>query len=258
MRTRLGLALVHASLLLVLPVHSQQLVVRDPQALAVVQQAHAAMGGSAALAFADTVIQATVTYPANPNASSTIVTVKTKGADRMRWESPSGDAVVARNGRSVRFSSGRWQQTHNPNARNQRYTHLPILLLANELVRGNASLTYAGTDTVDGRAAHRLRLARVSSLGTEQDEKYTNDSEIDVLVDAQTFLVLKISFQYLSSTDWRVSAPMEVYYSDYRVVGGIALPFRQRTVFSGNPIIELQITSFSANVGLADSEFEGR
>jgi hypothetical protein len=70
--------------------------------------------------------------------------------------------------------------------------------------------------------------------------------------------VVKVSYLLLSDTDWRRGRPLEVYYSDYRDVGGVAIPFQQKRVFSGTPVAELHLTSVQFNVGLSDSEFVGR
>jgi hypothetical protein len=229
---------------------------RDPQALAIAQQSHAAMGGVSAQNLTDTVIQATVTQGAEAQSPATLI-IKTKG-DRMRWESPAGDALVLRQGRAFRLLNGQWKPASDANTRNRRAEHLPALLLAHELGRDDVSATYVGTATVEGRSAHQVRLARVSSLGIEHDTKLTKDSELDVFIDAESFVILKVSYIHLSATDSRRGLPMEVYYGDYRRVGGLLVPFHQRVFFNGNPIYETRITSFAANVGLSDAEFEGR
>jgi hypothetical protein len=133
-----------------------------------------------------------------------------------------------------------------------------MLLLAHELARSDLSLAYIGLEAVEGHQAHRVRVARVSNLGSPVDEQITKNSEIDLFVDAQTFLVLKVSYIHLSETDWRRGVPMEIYYDDYRNVDGVLVPFYQRKVFNGTPISEMRITSVAFNVGLADTDFEGR
>lgn len=44
-------------------------------------------------------------------------------------------------------------------------------------------------------------------------------------------------------------------FSDYRVVGGLAVPFRQQDSDGGQLLYTLQLTQVQFNVGLSDSEF---
>jgi hypothetical protein len=232
---------------------------RDPQAITVVQLAATNMGVARLATVEDSLVEATASLPGQP-AEGTI-TIKTKGADRMRWDGTKGgethSEVISR-GRPSRSTRDGWRSGPSSNSRNRRADHMPALLLTHELPRTEVSLTYVGLEEVEGRQAHRVRMARVSNLGNALDEQLTKNSELDLLIDAQTFLVLKVSFIHLSETDWRRGLPMEIYYGDYRSVDGVAVPFYQRREFNGTPISELRITSVRFNIGLPDSDFEAR
>jgi len=234
---------------------------RDPQAIAVLAQSRAVMGSAVAVAALDTVVQGNITFPGDPSAPAAAVTIKAKGTEMMRWESIAGGratATVVNRGRSARLTERGWHTGPSANSRHKRIEHLPALLLAAELARSDVTASYAGMETIEGRSAHHLRVGRVSSLEGEVGEQLTKASELNLFVDAQTFFVLKIAYIHFSETDHRRGLPMEVHYSDYRLTGGHWIPFRQTVVFNGNTISQLQLTSFAANVGLADSEFAGR
>jgi len=189
------------------------------------------------------------------------VTIKAKGVEMFRWESTAGgrtSTVVVNRGRNARLTERGWNSGPSSNSRHKRAEHLPALLLAAELVRPDISFSYVGMGTVEGRNAHHIRLSRVSALDGEIGAELTKASELDLYVDAQTFFLVKIAYIHFSETDRRRGLPMEVRYSDYRLTAGHWIPFRQTVVFNGNAISQLQITSFAANVGLADSEFAGR
>jgi len=234
---------------------------RDPQAITLVQNAIAAMGGSGAGQIQDTLTQATTTWLQNPAAPATTTTIKTKGPDKLRVDNGSGSAlnsVIHNQGRNLRFAGAAWKQGPSANSFHKRPEHLPVVLLAYELARPDLTADYIGLETIGTQTAHHIRLARVSTMGNDLDAQQTKNSRLDVFIDPQSFLVLKISYLQFSETDWRLGLPMEIYYSDYRSVAGMLIPFNQRAVFNGNPMFNLSLSSVAFNQGLPDSDFEGR
>ncbi|GEM_PF-3074911 len=232
-----------------------QLVQRDPQAVAILRQSIAAMGG-ATVPLNDTVVQATVSNPSAGSAPRP-VTIKTLGGDRIRWDA-GGEAMVVSGGRGMRLKGGQWTSAPALNARNRRVEHIPALLLMAELVRGEVSVAYLGEEAVDGRTTKQVRVARVAVTTGDYDRQLTKNSELDLFIDSQTFLLLKLSYTQPLAFDWREGVPMEVFYADYRNVAGLAIPFAQRSVLNGNVISELQIIGIQLNTGLVAAEFEGR
>jgi hypothetical protein len=232
---------------------------RDPQALVVLQHAAASMGVARLASVQDSVVEATASLPGRQPEGT--ITIKTKGNDRMRWDGTKGgetNSEVVSRGRPSRSTREGWRSGPSANSQHRRPDHLPALLLTHELPRAEVSLTYVGLEEVEGRQTYHVRVARVSNLGNPVDEQITKNSELDLFIDAQTFLVLKVYYIHLSETDWRRGVPMEIYYGDYRNVDGVLVPFHQRKVFNGTTISEIRITSVRFNVGLADTDFEVR
>jgi hypothetical protein len=233
---------------------------RDAQALALLARSQAAMGGAVALQVQDSVVTATAWVPGRDSETGT-VTIKTRGPDQLRLDGnkdgQSFTSIVSR-GQPLRRTERGWASGPSSNSRNRRVDHLPFFCLAHELGRADLSATYVGLEKVNDRSAHHVRVARVSSLGSEVDERLTKNSELDIFIDEQTLLVIKVSYIHLSETDWRRGVPMEIYYSDYQNVSGVLIPTIQRKVFNGYAISEMRITSVTFNVGLTDSDFEGR
>lgn len=234
---------------------------RDPQAITLLQKTLAAMGGLGAAQIQDTVTEANISWPGKPAAPGSSTVIKTKGPDRIRIENHSAGAiqtVIHNQGRNLRSVGGSWKQAPSANSMHKRPEHLPALMLAYELERHGLSADYIGLETIGTQSAHHIRLARVSAMGNDLDAQMTKNSRLDVFIDSQSFLVLKISYVHLSEIDWRVGWPMEIYYSDYREVGGMLVPFNQRAVFNGNPMFILTVVSVAFNQGNPDSDFEGR
>jgi hypothetical protein len=232
---------------------------RDPQAMSVLGNAVAALGGSAIATIQDTVIQATLTPPQGHAEGPGTATFKTKGA-KIRSDATSGSksgTSIFNNGREFRSSDHGMLPAHSANADHKRIEHLPALMLAQELARNDFSATYVGQESVEGQTVQHIRLFRVSNRNPVADAQLTKNSELNVFVDAKTSRIVKISFPYVAENDWRQSLPMEIFYDDYRISNGIAVPFHQRYFFNGQPAGELQFTSVAINQGTPDSVFNG-
>jgi hypothetical protein len=74
-------------------------------------------------------------------------------------------------------------------------------------------------------------------------------------VDPQTGLVSKLRFTSYSEDDDVTRTEVEIVYSDYRRVNGIAVPFHQQTYLDGRLRTELQLSDVQFNVAIPDSEF---
>ncbi len=235
--------------------------VRDPQAVAVLRATLATMGGPGAAVIQDTVVQATVTPPANLGGSPGTLTITTKGAGMIRTDGSGGGktaSTIFNNGRETRSTERGWVTAHAANANHKRIDHLPALMIFYEIARAEISATYVGEETLEGRFVHHISITRISNTGNPSiDETATRNSQLDVFVDAQTNMVAKISYRHVAENDWRQSLSMEIYYDDYRTVNGIAVPFHQRHFYAGHPIGEMQVTSVAVNQGAPDTLFKG-
>jgi hypothetical protein len=232
---------------------------QDPKAVAILHQALAALGAQAVASIQDTVIQATITPPPNTGGTPGTITVKTKGTRLIRTDSSGGtknSSVIFNAGREFRSADTGWRAAPAANSNHKRIEHLPALMLAYEIARGDVSAVYVAEETLNGNSIHHIRLARVSQRGDSLDAMLTGVTQLDVFIDAQTFLVAKVAFPYMSEIDWRISFPMEIFYDQYQIVSGIAVPYHQRFVFNGQPISEWKITSVAINQGTPDSTFE--
>jgi hypothetical protein len=232
---------------------------RDPKAMAVLNNALAALGGSSIGAIQDSVVQATVTPPQGQAEGPGTATFKTKGT-KIRSDASSGSRTatsIFNNGREFRSSDHGMVPAHSANADHKRIEHLPALMLAQELVRGDFSATYVGQESLEGQTVDHVRVFRMSNRNPNADAQLTKNSELNIFVDTQTSQVVKISFPYVAENDWRQSLPMEIYYGQYQTVKGIAVPFHQRYFFNGQPAGELQVTSVAINQGTPDSVFNG-
>jgi hypothetical protein len=181
--------------------------------MSILQATLAAMGGQNAAALQDTVVQAAATPPANTPGTSGTLTITTKGVGMIRTDGSGGGktaSTIFNNGRELRSTEKGWVTAHSSNANHKRIEHLPVLMIFQEIARGEISATYVGQETLDGRSVQHISIARVASTGNpEIDRTLTRNSQLEVFVDAQTNLVAKVSFLHIAENDWRQGLPME-------------------------------------------------
>jgi hypothetical protein len=255
-RSQLALLLA-LSVLLIPKLSAQQL---SSQAATILSNCSAAMGSSATPQIADSVIQATVTNSATPDAAPNTVVIESKGTDQIRWaDTTNGNSsvVVTSHGVQRQETAKGWHIMASANSIHQRMLHLPGLMIGQELVRTDLSAAFVAAETLNNRSVYHVTLIRVFNFQNGNDSKLTKDSQIDVFIDAQTNLIAKISYIHLSETDWRIGFPVEIYYDDYRPVQGMMVPYHQRTIFNHTNTSDMQISSLKFNNGLPDSDFQG-
>ena len=232
---------------------AQQQARKDPQALAILAQCQAAMGASAGVR--DTIAEGTITFE---GGSSGTITIKSKGVAQYRLDVTSNGKQVANvfnAGTGHRQQDGKRADLPVWVTQYQRPEHIPAFSRMADFVLPNTNVAYVGLEDVGSRKAHHIRLWSLPSDGTPPEvEKLL--SEFHVFIDAESLLVVKTQSYLFSPEIIENRTPVENYYSDYRTVGGLAVPFRMVRVVSGKKWNEIVMTNVALNVGVADSDFQ--
>ena len=74
-------------------------------------------------------------------------------------------------------------------------------------------------------------------------------------VDATTHLPVALHFFTHPDDDLNVKIPVDVEFSDYRVVNGVQVPFRIQRYLNGTLQLDFTISAVTINPGLPDSDF---
>jgi hypothetical protein len=74
-------------------------------------------------------------------------------------------------------------------------------------------------------------------------------------IDPTSGAVLKIAYTNFSETNPDSGQAVEIYFSDFRVINGERVPFRQTEFDDGVLESDLTLTSITFNNGLADTDF---
>lgn len=233
---------------------------RDPQAVTLVQQSLAAMGGAQALAFADSLAIGNVQSFKPDGTSVTLPIVKkTKGTKMVRTEvqRPEGTRLRIVNSGigALQFPNGTIRRLFPNNTVAERIEHIPALSILSEWQSSNIEARYIGADTVNSSPVQVVAISFIPTSDPQWIGFYRSTTQTLFFIDQTTNLVSKIQYQNFAENDSNVSEKVEVFFSDYRLVSGVLVPFTQSSYADGRLRSTLTLTSFAFNTGLSDSEF---
>jgi hypothetical protein len=103
------------------------------------------------------------------------------------------------------------------------------------------TIAYVGTETVEKRPTHRLKV-RLKSGG-----------EVLVDLDAETFLEVRLSREVDMAG---APATIETLMSDFRAVSGLMLPYAIRNVVNGQPQARIAVDRIDVDVPIDDGLFQ--
>ncbi len=241
-------------LILCVPIGAQQTPTRDPQAIGVLQQSLAAMGGSVPT---DSVAIGTIVVVAGSTTETGTIRILSRGVDQ------SAEQIHTTTGnRAVIYSRGFANEVQGTSVKRlqlelvvtSQCPDFPLALLAGALNRADSAFQYVGLETLNGAPAQRIRFWRTFS--TNQRVKYLEGFSVkDLWVDAASGLPRKLSYIERSALGSRDALRVDVFYADYRSISGVFYPFLIRKSLNGTPWATIAIANVVFNAGLSDADF---
>jgi hypothetical protein len=237
---------------------SAVVVTKDSQATTIAQQALLRTGSTVAATYADSLSTGTLTI-ATTSPKSLPVVLKTKGTDRIRIElqMPAGPQIRITNaGQAViKKPDGNIKRLILNNTISERVRHIPAFSLLAELMSSAVEISGLEYKIVNGQAATVIPLCLPTSSDPNQAKQFCSMTKTKFFVDQETGMVSKMEYTNFTEEDGGSGAKVEIFYSDYRQVSGVAIPFRQDTYINGQLRSLLILDSVTFNSGLADSDF---
>ena len=231
-------------------------VIKDASAVAIAQKALAALGG--AQSFMDITVSGTttlhgdtgtVTYPitlrGSGQASVSSSIQKPKSTDTYMTD---GSAVCLNGKASPSAADGYWSMQA------RRIDFIPALSLLREYSDSNVQLQYAGADAVNGQTVDVIALSFHSPDAPPGFDSLSATQRL-FYVDRASGSLVKMQYRTLTTYTDDLGVKTEVYYSNYQVVSGFAVPFSQVTYLDGRLAIELVLQSAAFNTGVAADNF---
>ena len=225
--------------------------VRDPQAIALVEQALAALGGADAQQTVRTaVIRGTMQTADSPDASSFLWEDDLSGkVPEFRKEIRSGNSVHV-------FISGHGEPAHQKNGRLRKLArqvalavpplYLPGVILAGQLRDQSRSFQFVN----DNSGFSHVRTAW--NFGSATAFNYPQDWYLD----PSTKLPVRVQYMVPSTQMLGHMEPASMDFSDFRVISGIAVPFKIIGHGAGQQARTFAVTSVQTNTIIGPTHFE--
>lgn len=245
---------------------NDQTVVKEPGALAVARSSMQAMGGAALAAYRDSLASGTVTIHSDTGTRTFHEVIRSKGLHMLRIDRDSEKI------HETYISDGTWaifkrakrdcSSTDLQNLHAQRVDYIPGLSILSEHGTKNMNAQYGGTELVNGQLTDVIALSFVVKHPPEFN--WRNVPGFDGLkltqrvfyVDHSTHLITKVQFAHFFGNHVEEGTKTEVYFSNYKLIDGIAVPFSTRTFMDGKLISKRDLLSIVFNTGLSDSDFD--
>jgi len=235
----------------------------QPQAIA--GQALAAMGvtetvpgvltNAQGVVIQDTVAIGTISFA---DGRTGTIRIETKGLDRQRH-----DVNIGSNQTTTIYNGGIGYLIQGTNrsrlplwfTQYHRSEHIPVLSRLADNQLPNSIMAYSGLETLNGASVQHIQLTSTPTDGTPASIEALI-SEFHAFVDPQTGLVVKIRTLDFSPQIIENRKAVETFFSDYRIVNGILVPFSMSRFFGPRKYYDITFTSVSINTGISDSEFQ--
>jgi hypothetical protein len=233
---------------------TQPTVQRDPQAIAALQQAVAAMGGNVP---ADSVATGTVTLVAGSETDQGGIRLLTRGTSQT-----SVQVQTPLNSWGVTYSQGQGSRTDGATstalsleaASTSQCAYFPLPYLAGVLQNPDTALQYIGGETLAGTAVQHVRV-----WNTFQSSPYlqflAGFTVTDIWEDSTSGLPRRISFVHRDGGGAAPKIPVTIDFSSYQNIGGVLYPSQILHSVNGTLWITVSVQAASFNTGLTDADF---
>jgi hypothetical protein len=227
---------------------------RDPQAIAILQRAVVAMGGSAP---ADSTATGTLSIVEGSSYQTGTIEIFTRGLKQ------TAESVSLPDGRrAVVYSNGDAKETIGAESFNpplelivtDQCPDFPLPLLQSALSNRDAALRYIGAESLNGAAVQHVQLWN-SFASKPRLQRLAPFSVRDVWLESSSGLPVKLAYSRRAAGGASPAIPLEVFFSNYTNVSGVLYPYEIKKSFNGSAWQTITIQNVSVNTGLTDSQF---
>lgn len=236
-------------------VAAQQVPQRDLEATVVSTQSATAMGGTVP---SDSVATGTVTLVAGSKTDSGTVRILTRSTDQTSEQvttADGSDTLVYSRGAAAEIQGSSSQYLQLELAVTCQSPDFPLPLLVGALNNADFAFQYVGAETFDdGSPVHHIRFWNTFASQPKL-APLADLSARDLWIDAVSGLPRKLSYVRRAARGAEPGILVEVFYSNFRDVGGALSPFLIQKSLNGTPWATMTITSVTLNAGLTDANF---
>lgn len=224
--------------------------VRDPAAIAAVQNSIAALGGTANIQISDCTVQGTLQNSANPSQNGSF-TWKTSGTE-FNYSTQTGTLlriVVSGHGVPADIENGVTAQIGVQVSRATQPWHVPGLVLLNELNNTSYALSYVGQEVQNGASVIHVKTTDNS------DDLGATVTPQDWYFDSSSYLPVSVSHRIPDPLDASRYTTASITFGGFTQLNGIAVASSLANII-GDETRTVTITSVVFNSGLPSSTFD--
>jgi hypothetical protein len=176
---------------------------------------------------------------------------------RTEVQRPEGTRLIILNNGigAVQNPDGTSRSLFSNNTVAARVAHIPVLSFLSEWQSPTTEISFVRSDTLSSRPVQIIALSYIPGSDSQWVGFYRTTTQTLFYIDQATNLISKIEYQNFADNDSNVSEKIEVFYTDYRSISGVKVPFTQTTYADGRLRTTLTLTSVAFNTGLLDSQF---
>jgi len=242
---------------------SQGGVVRDPEAVSLLQKSVTAMSNGVAIS--DVSLSGTATRIAGSDQQSGQVALEAKGSQESRITlSLSGYTFTEvrnfANGSAAGSFTGPGGIVHTTALHNcftDSAWFFPLLSsLGFALNNSTLNVVYIGKETLNGNAVLHVAIWQsVSSPDASAAIAIAHLSTMDWYLDPVALTPVAAHFAVHPTDDASKDFAVEIRFSNYQVTNGVLVPLHVQKFLNGGLVLELTISSAVLNSGLPDTDF---
>jgi hypothetical protein len=155
--------------------------------------------------------------------------------------------VVNNGSGQIQHANGRVQKLAEQNTSHVPPVHVPCLVGVAD-PPGRFSAAFLRTDTVSGDSLDVIELFP----NVPGQEQIQDRLKLTLWISRTTGYLVRMQYIAAAEENSDNTKVAEVDYSDYRVISGLAVPFRQETLYDGQPQFQLLLDSVELNTPAAD------
>lgn len=245
---------------------SQTSAVRDAQAIALAQSAVKALTGNVEVADITLTGSATETLGSRTETGQITLTGMGKLFSQVTFNSTAGTVTEIRRLSNAGSPEGVWigldGTSHTVPAHNSTTDaawFFPALGMMSQVTRRFISAAYVGPEDRDGVSAQHIHLAiaypNTSPSAPKSLAIIADLSGTDIYLNSSSLLPMAVAFNTHPDKNVLTKIPVEVDFSDYRLVEGVQVPFRIQKFLNGVLLYDISVESASINSGLTAANF---
>jgi hypothetical protein len=118
---------------------------------------------------------------------------------------------------------------------------------------------YVGHEAHNGEAVEHVSVYQSALLPNPPGgATFEHLTKVDFFLDSTTLLPAAIDFNIHPDNDALLDIPIEIQFSDYRVVNGAQVPYHVQKLLNNSLILDFQAQSVTFNTGLSASTFSAQ